>query len=39
MPALKAKGNYGLIFLDAHADFYQPENPLPGKLEIWIWLL
>src|SRR5687767_10516508 len=24
MPALKALGNYGLIFLDAHADFYEP---------------
>lgn len=32
MPALKAKGNYGLIFLDAHADFYQPEKSITGEV-------
>src|SRR5215216_3623052 len=25
LSALKAKGNYGLLFMDAHADFYEPE--------------
>jgi arginase len=31
MPALKAKGTYALIFLDAHADFYQPERSTTGE--------
>jgi arginase len=30
--ALKAKGNYGLIFLDAHADFYEPERSITGEV-------
>lgn len=32
MSALKAKGNYGLIFLDAHADFYEPEKSITGEV-------
>jgi arginase len=32
MPALKAKGNFGLVFLDAHADFYEPERSTTGEL-------
>lgn len=32
MPALKAKGTYGLIFLDAHADFYEPEKSTTGEI-------
>lgn len=32
MAALKAKGNYGLIFLDAHADFYEPEKSTTGEV-------
>jgi arginase len=32
MSALKAKGNYGLIFLDAHADFYEPEKSVTGEV-------
>jgi arginase len=32
MPALKAKGDFGLIFLDAHADFYEPERSLTGEV-------
>ena len=32
MSALKAKGNYGLVFLDAHADFYQPEKSTTGEV-------
>ena len=32
MPALKAKGNYGLIFLDAHADFYQADKSVTGEV-------
>ena len=32
MPALKAKGNYGLIFFDAHADFYEPEKSVTGEV-------
>ena len=31
MPALKARGRYGLVFLDAHADFYEPERSLTGE--------
>lgn len=32
MPALKARGNYGLIFIDAHADFYEPEKSTTGEV-------
>lgn len=32
MSALKQKGNYGLIFLDAHADFYEPDKSLTGEV-------
>lgn len=32
MPALKAKGIYGLIFFDAHADFYEPEKSITGEV-------
>lgn len=32
MAALKTKGTYGLIFLDAHADFYQPEKSITGEV-------
>lgn len=32
MPALKAKGTYGLIFIDAHADFYEPEKSVTGEV-------
>lgn len=32
MSALKAKGTYGLIYLDAHADFYEPEKSLTGEV-------
>lgn len=32
MPALKAKGKYGLIFIDAHADFYEPERSETGEV-------
>ncbi|HEY5749510.1 MAG TPA: arginase family protein [Chryseolinea sp.] len=31
MYALKGFGNYGLLFLDAHADFYQPEKSITGE--------
>jgi arginase len=31
MSALKAKGTFGLFFLDAHADFYEPEKSLTGE--------
>jgi arginase len=31
MSALKAKGTYGLFFLDAHADFYEPEKSTTGE--------
>jgi arginase len=30
--ALKALGNYGLIFLDAHADFYEPGKSITGEV-------
>ncbi|MBC7875210.1 MAG: arginase family protein [Ferruginibacter sp.] len=30
--ALKVKANYGLIFLDAHADFYEPEKSITGEV-------
>lgn len=32
MPALKTKGTYGLIFIDAHADFYEPERSVTGEV-------
>lgn len=32
MPALKKEGRYGLIFLDAHADFYEPEQSTTGEV-------
>lgn len=32
MPALKIKGNYGLIFIDAHADFYEPGKSTTGEV-------
>jgi arginase len=32
MPGLKRLGNYGLLFLDAHADFYEPEKSVTGEL-------
>lgn len=32
MPALRSKGNYGLIFIDAHADFYEPEKSTTGEV-------
>lgn len=32
MQALKAKGLYGLIFIDAHADFYEPEKSITGEV-------
>ena len=31
LSALKSKGDYGLLFLDAHADFYQPEKSTTGE--------
>lgn len=31
MVALKAKGNFGIVFLDAHADFYEPEKSTTGQ--------
>ncbi len=32
MPALKKKGRYGLVFVDAHADFYEPEKSTTGEV-------
>ena len=32
MSALKAKGNFGLVFFDAHADFYEPEKSTTGEV-------
>jgi arginase len=32
MQGLKGIGNYGLIFIDAHADFYEPEKSTTGEL-------
>lgn len=32
MSALKSMGKYGLFFLDAHADFYEPERSLTGEV-------
>jgi arginase len=31
MAALKGRGNFGLIFCDAHADFYMPEQSTTGE--------
>jgi arginase len=31
MPALKTMGTYSLVFMDAHADFYEPEKSLTGE--------
>ena len=31
MAALKSMGTYGLFFLDAHADFYEPEKSVTGE--------
>jgi arginase len=30
--SLKRRGRYGLLFLDGHADFYQPEDSVRGFL-------
>lgn len=32
MSGLKVRGKYGLIFIDAHADFYEPEKSLTGEV-------
>jgi arginase len=32
MPALKARHSTGLIFIDAHADFYEPEKSTTGEV-------
>ncbi len=32
MPSLKQKGCYGLVFVDAHADFYEPERSTTGEV-------
>ncbi len=32
MSGLKQGGRYGLVFMDAHADFYQPEKSTTGEL-------
>jgi arginase len=32
MSALKAIGDHGLIFMDAHADFYQPDKSITGEV-------
>jgi arginase len=32
MQALKIKGNYGIAFLDAHADFYEPSKSITGEV-------
>jgi len=32
MSGLKPVGSYGLVFLDAHADFYEPEKSLTGEV-------
>ncbi len=32
LSALKVRGAYGLIFYDAHADFYQPEKSITGEV-------
>ena len=32
MPALKSRGSYGLIFMDAHSDYYTPDQSPTGEL-------
>jgi len=32
MSGLKSAGSYGLVFLDAHADFYEPEKSITGEV-------
>jgi arginase len=32
MPAPKSKGEFGLIFLDVHADYYQPSKSTTGEV-------
>jgi arginase len=32
MSALKKQRNYGLIFMDAHADYYRPEQSITGEV-------
>ena len=32
MSALKSMGTYGLFFIDAHADFYEPEKSVTGEV-------
>jgi arginase len=32
MAGLKAVGNYGLVFVDAHADFYEPKQSPTGEV-------
>lgn len=32
MLALKMNGDFGLIFMDAHADFYEPEKSVTGQV-------
>ena len=32
MARLKELGNYGLVFLDAHADFYEPKKSITGEV-------
>jgi arginase len=32
MSGLKVRGKYGLIFIDAHADFYEPEKSVTGEV-------
>jgi arginase len=32
MTGLKKIGNYGLLFIDAHADFYEPEKSITGEV-------
>jgi arginase len=36
--SLKRRGRYGLLFLDGHADFYQPEAKPNGCLRGGRWL-
>src|SRR5688572_18892486 len=31
MAGLKSRGNFGLLFMDAHADFYEPEKSITGE--------
>ena len=32
LAALKSRGTYGLVFCDAHADFYEPEKSITGEV-------